>query len=187
VRVGLWSAAAVALAATLQRLLGPSGQALAPILSTCALLLPILLLTHAVAAVVETRLRRKSDDAALARDVASRTAATGLALLGAVPLWLGPVADLLSARHDGLVDAIVGISPLTHLAVASGNDLLRNDWLYEHANLAALPVAYPGVQALAGCYGALCLVLGLVTLMRLRAGRMIGLSPSTHPIAENTP
>ena len=30
------------------------------------------------------------------------------------------------------------MSPLTHLAVASGNDLLRNQWFYQHSNLASL-------------------------------------------------
>ncbi len=93
-----------------------------------------------------------------AREAAGRSAAVALALLGALPLWLGPVAETLSARHDWAIDAVVGASPLTHLAVASGNDLLRNQWFYQHANLAALLFSYPGLGAASpGLYrGRLC-------------------------------
>jgi hypothetical protein len=56
------------------------------------------------------------------------------------------------------------MSPLSHLAAASDNDLLRNQWLYQHSNLAALPVSYPGLTELAWAYGAACLLLTLITL-----------------------
>jgi hypothetical protein len=186
VRIGLWAAAATALAAILQRLLGPSGQPLPAILETCAMLLPILLLTHAASALIETRLRLASADPTLARDAAARMAATGLALLGALPLWLGPVAELLSARVDGLIDAIVGISPLTHLALASGNDLLRTAWLYEHANLAALPVTYPALAPLAWCYGGACLAVA-ISALAWRPACLTVAAPSRTPLITEKP
>ena len=76
--------------------------------------------------------------------MAGRTVALVLALLGSLPLWLGPAGELLSGRQPWIIDAIVGMSPLTHLAVASDNDLLRNEWLYQHSNLAALQTLLSG-------------------------------------------
>ena len=91
--------------------------------------------------------------------------ALGLALAGALPLWLGPAAEMLSQGRQTLIDAAVGLSPLTHLAGASGNDLLRNQWLYQHSNLATLPFSYPGVAALAGSYAAAIALLALAALV----------------------
>jgi hypothetical protein len=93
-----------------------------------------------------------------------------LACLGSLPLWLGPFAQLLGDRGGRFADAVVGVSPLTHLAVASGNDLLRNQWFYQHSNLAALPVSYPGVPAIALSYASVLSVLALGALA-LRAAR----------------
>ena len=109
------------------------------------MLMLILLVTHAVAAGLEGRLRGQSGDAETAREMAGRAAALALALLGSLPLWLGPAAELLAGRHPWIIDAVVGMSPLTHLAVASGNDLLRNQWFYQHSNLAALQFSYPSL------------------------------------------
>ena len=96
--------------------------------------------------------------------MAGRTVAIGLALLGALPLWLGPVGELLSDRHEGLIDAVIAVSPLTHLAVASGNDLLRNPWFYQHANLAALKFSYPGLAELAAAYAAVTAFVAMLAL-----------------------
>ena len=35
---------------------------------------------------------------------------------------------------------------LNNLAVATGNDLLRNQWFYQHSNLAGLRFDYPGLR-----------------------------------------
>ena len=112
--------------------------------------------------------------------MAGRTAALVLALLGSLPLWLGPVAELLSARHAWVIDAIVGMSPLTHLAVASGNDLLRNEWLYQHSNLAALQFSYPGLAHLAWSYASVCSMLALVALAFLRP--RLGIDDATRTL-----
>ena len=57
--------------------------------------------------------------------------------------------------------------------MASHNDLLRNQWFYQHANLAGLQVSYPGLDVLAWCYGTACLVLALIALVLLRSRRVI--------------
>lgn len=163
-RVTLWSAAAAALAAVAMWLFGAGAQPLARIAGTGAMLWLVLLATHALAAMLEQRWLGQSPDAPGAREAAGRSAAVALALLGALPLWLGPVAETLSARHDWAIDAVVGASPLTHLAVASGNDLLRNQWFYQHANLAALLFSYPGPAGIAWSYIAAIVLLALAAL-----------------------
>ncbi|HQR12113.1 MAG TPA: hypothetical protein PLW68_12375, partial [Casimicrobiaceae bacterium] len=132
-RIAAWPAAAASLAAVILRIAGKPGQSLAPILAACGMLLLILLVTHAATAGLEWRLRNQSGDAESAREMAGRAATLALAFVGSLPLWLGTAAELLSARHPWIIDTVVGISPLTHLAVASGNDLLRNQWFYQHS------------------------------------------------------
>jgi hypothetical protein len=175
-RIAGWSAAAVGLAAVALQLPSHPGQPFASTLGPCAMLLLILLVTHSVAAAIEWRLRGPAGDAHGARAMAGGTAALLLAALGALPLWLGPAAELLSGRYEGVIDAVIGISPLTHLAVASGNDLLRNPWLYQHSNLAALQFSYPELAGLAWSYGTL--LLGFAALAYWLARR---------PVANATP
>lgn len=171
-----WATAAACLAAIALRVLGNPAQPLPRIVEPCAMLMPILLLTHTAAAAVEGHLRRRSWDADNAREIAGRTVAITLALLGALPLWLGPLGELLSGRHAWIIDAVVGMSPLTHLAVASDNDLLRNQWFYQHSNLAALQFSYPGPAQLAWSYALVGGVLALLALA-LRRSRL----PITKP------
>jgi hypothetical protein len=163
-RVVVWSAGAAVLAGVAVGVLAHPAQPWLRILSACAMLLPIVLLSHAAVAWLERRWHARSGESGEARELGGRVVALALALLGTLPFWLGPVAELLTARHPGIIDVVVGSSPLTHLAVASGNDLLRNSWFYEHSNLAALRVSYPEAGVLAGCYGAVCLMLALVAL-----------------------
>jgi hypothetical protein len=137
------------------------------------MLLLILLVTHAVAAGLEGRLRTRSADAETAREMAGRAAAFALALLGSLPLWLGPAGELLAGRHPWIIDAVVGMSPLTHLAVASGNDLLRNQWFYQHSNLAALQFSYPSLAELILSYALASLALALIPLASGRPWRRI--------------
>jgi len=168
-----WSAAAAALAAAVLLIVGGQGQPFRSVIAACAVLMLMLVLVHALVAALEMRWRRRLMDAQDAREQAGRMAATTLALLGSLPLWCGPVAELLAARHAWIVDAVVGISPLTHLAVASSNDLLRNQWFYQHSNLAGLQVSYPGFDVLAWSYATACLVLALIALASRRLHRPI--------------
>ena len=169
-RVFAWSVAAACLAAAAIRLLGSPPQPVERLLATGGVLLLILLLSHGAAALLEARWRATGVDAHRARETSGRVVAAALAGLGSLPLWFGPFAQLLSDRSAWIVDAAVGASPLTHLAVASGNDLLRNQWFYQHSNLAALPVSYPGAATVALSYASLLSMLALGTLA-LSAGR----------------
>ena len=183
-RVGAWSAAAACLAAITLQFAGNSGQPFARVLAACGMLLLILLVTHAVAAGLEERLRDQSGDAETAREMAGRAAALALALLGSLPLWLGPASELLAGRYPWIIDAVVAMSPLTHLAVASGNDLLRNQWFYQHSNLAALHFSYPSPVELVLSYGSVCLALALIPLASLRPRRRIDGARPTEPTTE---
>ncbi len=168
-RVLGWSCAAAVSAAISIALLARSAQSWLRIFLACSMLLSILILTHAAVAWLERRWRARSDDADGARELAGRAMAVVLVLLGTLPVWFGPIAEVLSARHPRLIDLVVGLSPVTHLAVASGNDLMRNPWLYEHSNLAVLPVAYPEPAALAWGYGSACAVLALAAIASRRS------------------
>ena len=182
-RVVAWSAAAAASAAI--ALLVHPAQRWGAVASTCLMLMAILVLSHAAAAALERRWNALSAAAGSARELAGRAVAGALAALGTLPFWFGPAAEALSARHPGLIDIVVAISPVTHLAVASGNDLLHNPWLYEHSNLALLPVSYPGLGTLAWCYGSACALLAIAVLASHRPRRAASPLP-TDPIQEQS-
>ena len=183
-RVLLWSALAV-LAVVCTALLAPWLQGLAapdfePVFATGALLLALLLMLHTLVALLEGYWRSPARPPEAAREMAGRTVALLLALWAAVPLWLGPLAELLSRDYEGAVDAVIGASPLTHLAVASGNDLLRNQWLYQHSNLAALPFSYPGLAGLAWFYASASAVLALAALAWLHRTGSLSIKEKTR-------
>ena len=184
-RIAAWSFAAACLAAIELRIAGGSAQPFARIAAACAMLLLVLLVTHAFAAALEGRLRGRARDAEDAREIAGRAAAIALALLGSLPLWLGPAGELLASRYAWMIDAVVGASPLTHLAVASGNDLLRNQWFYQHSNLAALQFSYPGLAEITLSYAAVCLALAFVALAARSARRPVGGTTPTFPGKEH--
>ena len=185
-RIVGWSLAAACLAAIALRFAGNHGQPFARILPACAMLMLILLVIHALAAIVEQHWRSKSGNAESSHEMAGRTAALVLALLGAVPLWLGPTAELLARRQAWIIDAVIGVSPLTHLAVASGNDLLRNPWFYQHSNLAALRFSYPSLTTLIATYVAIALILVLAPLAARGPGRPTASTiATTHPATEH--
>ena len=169
-RIVAWSAAAACLAAVALRFIGHAPQPFSRILGVCMMLLPILLATHTLTALLEWQWRVRTGHAETAREMAGRTASLALAALSSLPLWFGPVAESLSHRQDWIVDTALGVSPLTHLAVASGNDLLRNEWLYQHSNLASLQVSYPDLATAAWFYASVCLLLaiGALAFWRLR-------------------
>lgn len=170
-RIVGWSAAAAALAAVAMRIAGDPAQPFARIFVACALLMALLLVAHALAAALDAHWRRHAVDATGAREMSGRAVSLALALLGSLPLWLGPAAELLASRRAWIVDVVIGISPLTHLAVASNNDLLRNQWLYQHCNLAAVRFSYPELAELAGCYASLGAALALIALALRRLRR----------------
>ena len=193
-RVLGWSLAVALLAAVTLRVAGQATQTWPKILGACALLWLMLVVAHALAAALEWRLRsqgveRQGVDSHAAREDAGRSVAVAMLLLGALPLWLGPLAELASPRHEWAIDAAIAASPLTHLAVASGNDLLRNQWLYQHANLAALQFSYPALAMLAWCYAlaGLALALALLAWSWLRRGlRQAGTPPTPFDIERAT-
>ena len=169
VHVVAWSASAAAFAAIV--LLALPGQPWGRVAAACAMLMAILVLTHATAAALERGGNGRAEGAGSARELAGPAASGALAALGTLPFWLGPAAESLSTRHPGIIDAVVGISPVTHLAVASGNDLLHNPWLYEHSNLAVLPVVYPELGTLVAGYATVCAALVLIMLSSRRPRR----------------
>lgn len=184
-RVLGWSTAAAALAA-LAAWLGPGASPPLPwIAKACVMLVLVLMVTHALAAGLEGLLRTRAGGADGARDMAGVAAVALLAMLGALPLWFGPAAELLSHGDARFLDATVGLSPLAHLAVASGNDLLRNQWFYEHSNLASLQFAYPELSALVPSYLIALLALALAPMVRQAARARNGATPSTHSSTEH--
>lgn len=186
-RVVAWSAAAALWAALALRVTGQAMQPYPKILSSCLMLLLIVLVANALAAALEIRLRRGSADAHGAREAAGRTVAMALVLLGSLPLWAGPLAELLSGRHEWAIDAAIGASPLTHLAVASGNDLLRNQWLYQHANLSGLQFSYPGLLEVGAFYASACLLLALGAFASGRRQRSDADANPSHHSQEKSP
>jgi len=132
----------------------------------------LMLVTHAVAATLERLLCVTRADAEGARDISGLLAVTALASLGAVPLWLGPAAELVQHFDVALIDQVIAISPLTHLAVASGNDLLHNPWFYQHSNLAGLRYSYPNLSTVTAVYTTLALTLLIAPVIIRRVRRM---------------
>ena len=159
-----WSSAVALLAALALLVAGAALQSLERTAVVCLVLWLVMLVTHAVASALETLLATRVREAQSAREAAGRLAAVVLALLGSLPLWFGPAAELLG-HAGGVVDAAIGVSPLTHLAVASGNDLLRNQWFYQHSNLAALRYSYPALSTITAAYVALVLTFALLPLL----------------------
>ena len=165
-RIVVWSTAACCVAILPMVAMARAKQPLPDVLQSCAMLALILLVSHTAAAMLEGRWSQASSDA---REMAGRAVMMTLALLGSLPFWLGPAGELLSSRHPSVIDTMLGLSPLTHLAVASGNDLLRNAWLYQHTNLAGLQFDYPGLAGLAWFY--ITLLLGVVAMTAARSDR----------------
>jgi hypothetical protein len=122
--------------------------------TTGALLLLICATTLGIATRLESFLARRGAGAETARGVSAWLATALLAITAATPLWLGPAAELASAGRPRAIQAVVAVSPLVHIAVASGNDLLRNQWFYQHSNLAGLRFDYPRLAPVIWMYAA---------------------------------
>jgi hypothetical protein len=167
-RVVAWSLASAGLAAIALGAFGGTRQSLPRIAEACAMLCLVLLVAHGASALLESAWLRNSGDAQTCREMAGRGVVLALALLGSLPFWLGPAAETLSSRHDGAIDATLGISPIVHLAIASSNDLLRNQWFYQHSNIASLQFEYPTLAGIAWSYALLLLALGLLAVTSCR-------------------
>ena len=162
VRIIGWSLASAVFAAAVAALSGLGLDRLPRAVTALAVLFLALVAVHALAATVEGLLQRRADGPVAARESAAWIATAALITLAAAPLWLGPAAELALADRPDAVDAVVAVSPLTHLAVASGNDLLRNQWFYQHSNLAGLRFDYPRLAPVLTAYLLLAAVLLLV-------------------------
>ncbi len=67
-------------------------------------------------------------------------------LLATAPLWLGPLAALGAEAGLERASVIVAASPLVHLGVAAGQDLLRTQWWYAHTSFGSLQFDYPSLD-----------------------------------------
>jgi len=166
VRIIGWSLAGAGLAAAVAVFSGLGLERLPRAVNSLAVLFLALVAVHALAAAGEGFLRRRAAGPEAARESAAWMAACALVTLGAAPLWLGPAAELALADRARAVETVVAVSPLTHLAVASGNDLLRNQWFYQHSNLAGLRFDYPRLAPVMTAYCLLAAVLLLVPAIR---------------------
>lgn len=171
-RVLWWSALATCVAALLLLAAAPAPQPPARVAAACLMLLPILLLSHAAAAALEAHWNAAPAAAPAARAISGPVVVLTLGLAGGLPLWAGPLAERLMPQLPGGVDALLAASPLAHLALASGNDLLRNQWLYERSNLALLRFEYPTLADVAGAYAAACVLMALAAVTLLRRRRL---------------
>jgi hypothetical protein len=166
VRIVGWSLASAGLAAAVALPLGLGVERLPRAAPALAVLLLALVTVHALAALVEGLLQRQAVGSEAARENAAWIATLAMLTLGAAPLWLGPAAELAIDERPWAVDAVVASSPLTHLAVASGNDLLRNQWFYQHSNLAGLRFDYPRLASVMTAYLLLAAALLLIPAVR---------------------
>jgi hypothetical protein len=166
VRVFMWSLLSTGLAAAMAVLCGLGADRLPRAAMALGVLFLAMVAVHALAATVEALLQRRSAGPEAARESAAWIATAVLIMLGAAPLWLGPAAELSLTHRASSVDTVVAASPLTHLAVASGNDLLRNQWFYQHSNLAGLRFDYPRLSSVMTAYLLLAAALLLIPAVR---------------------
>jgi hypothetical protein len=131
----------------------------------------MLAVAHQAATLIEDMLRRLEAGESPAREWSYWTVTAILWLASAAPLWLGPVADLAAGIQPRLPSILLGSSPLAHLAVACGHDVLRDQWVYAHTSLGALQVDYPRLPLVLSVY-----VVAAVALSILRAAeaRVVG-------------
>jgi hypothetical protein len=187
VRILGWSLSATLLAGVAALISGVGVAWISRIATACAVLFLVLVVVHAAAAVLESMLHGRTQQGDGARETAAWVVTAALVTVAAAPLWLGPTAELASASHPQAVDAAVAVSPLTHLAVASGNDLLRNQWFYQHSNLAGLRFDYPRPAPLMAAYGLLAAVLLFVPAVLQARGRPDARTRRTPFTQENPP
>jgi len=182
-RVVNWSLVCAVSAALMLLAMGQGRQTPSALLAVAAMLSIVLVIVHCLAATLELRLATINPDPQVARAMAAAITTFALALVGAAPLWLGPAAELSASAHTWAVDAILAASPLTHLAMASGNDLLHSEWLYDHSNLSKLAVSYPGMSTILALYASILLALVGIPLAQRHLRRRM---PDAHPPCSTT-
>ena len=64
-----------------------------------------------------------------------------IAISLSAPLWLGPLAEA-TGNSSTTTNLIVGVSPLSALAVSLDLDYLRTSWFYQHSVLGSLRYEY---------------------------------------------
>lgn len=136
--------------------------------------------------VVARALRSIGMDAAAAESSAGWMVVAALWLLAAAPLWLGPFADLAARTGPARANAIVASSPLVHLGVAAGQDLLRTQWFYQHAGFGTLQFDYPSPASLVCAYlGASAVLTALAFAMTRHPTRPRNVVPEPLPTQES--
>jgi hypothetical protein len=159
---------------------------------TLAQLLPLLLVGLGIVVVIRLAvnvsmrlLQAAGLCAPAAHEWASWLVAAVLWLHAAAPLWLGPLAALGIEAGPARSNAIVAASPLVHLGVAAGQDLLRTQWWYAHTSFGSLQFDYPSLAAIALAYAAMALALGALDFaLSLRDAPSRALLRKTLPIKE---
>ena len=96
--------------------------------------------------------------------------AGALAVLGATPVWLAPLVQALDGSAVA-ANLALAVSPLVHLAAATGSDLLRTDWFYRHSSIASLYFSYPRVGAGLLAYTVICMAAFTAAVVAGRQGR----------------
>ncbi len=85
----------------------------------------------------------------------------GTFLSATSPLWLAPLLDQLQIARP-LIDLLIGLNPLTWLAVLAEQDYLRSEWFYRNSPLGGMRYDYP--TPLGIFLG--CLVIGGLSFVR---------------------
>ena len=164
-----WSCLVTSIAALLLVVFSRVAPSIELVTRVCGVLLLITVVTHAIVVAVETLVASTSSSEKDSREIGGRLATFALALFGLLPVWCGPAAQLVTRSYPGLIDAIIALSPLTHLAVASGNDLLRNQWFYQHSTLSGLQFSYPNLTTIFAGYIAVAVTfLALPAILRCK-------------------
>lgn len=164
-----WSAGVLLAAGVCCLLFGVNAPA-NRIASAMAMAFLILLCVHAAAALLGQWLRRAGIAGPAASEWSTWIGAAILWLSASAPAWLGPLADILAHGNQGAPAAIAAVSPLSHLAVAAGHDLLRNEWFYAHSPIGSLQFDYPAATVLFLSYIAVATLLAVLTFVTRSSG-----------------
>lgn len=175
-----WAVGTFVLAAAVWLLAGgwPVSRSIAPLLLALGLVITARLAAIVAAAV----LRNSSMGSAAADEWARWLVAATLWLLAAAPLWLGPLADLEAREGTAVAEAIVAASPLVHLGLATGQDVLRTQWFYANSSLGSLQFDYPSLTSVALGYACAAAVLAVLAVGFARRG-----AAATPPVHASSP
>lgn len=176
-----WALGTFALAATVWVVAGgwPPTRSIAPAYVAIAVVTTARLAVTVTAHV----LSRLGSARTVADEWARWLVASALWLLAAAPLWLGPLADLKAHEGTAVAEAIVAASPLVHLGLAVGQDVLRTQWFYANSSLGSLQFDYPSLASVAAGYACAAAVLALLAVGFARRGAAA--TPAVHASSSN--